>query len=389
MPWKAKSPMDLRIELMNRLQAGERPCDLRQEYGISKKTLNKFRKRFEMRGVEGLADQSRAPKIIPHKSSPELEAVIVAERKAHPTWGPRKIKVVVERRLSKRLPSASTIGSILERHGLVEHRPRRRLQQAKPSTVLQQAEAPNDVWCIDYKGQFRLGDRTYCYPLTITDQFSRYLLCCEGMPAISDIGARAACIEVFERYGLPNAIRSDNGEPFASTGLAGLTRLSVFWMRLGIRLERIRPGHPEENGQHERMHRTLKAETARPAREHLLLQQECFDDFQDGFNLHRPHEALEMRTPAEVYTPSVRPYPSYIPEPDYRQHDDVVTVGARGYMRIGRAEFYLASMLAGEPVGIREEQDGRWLISFCSLDLGHFNRDHFEQLDLSGPHGGT
>jgi len=387
MPWKAKSPMDLRLELMNRLLAGERPCDLRQEYGISKKTLNKFRRRFEAHGVAGLADESRAPKVIPHKSPPELEAVIIAERKAHPTWGPRKIKAILERRLCKHLPSASTIGSILERHGLIEHRPRRRSQHAKSTAVLQTASAPNDVWCIDYKGQFRLGDRTYCYPLTLTDQYSRYLLCCEGMTAISDAAARESCADVFRQFGLPSTIRSDNGEPFASTGLAGLTRLSVFWMRLGIRLERIRPAHPEENGQHERMHRTLKAETARPARANLLQQQERFDEFQEVFNEQRPHEALDMRTPSELYSPSPRSFPTTMPELDYPQHDDVIRVGPRGYLRIGRAEFYLAAMLGGEEVGIREEKDGRWLVSFCDLDLGHFTRDHFVPLNQSVPHG--
>lgn len=379
--------MDLRVELMKRLLAGERPCDLRVEYGISKKTLNKFRRRYEAMGVAGLADESRAPKVIPHKSPPELEAMLVTERKAHPTWGPRKIKAVLERRLSKHLPAASTIGSILERYGLIEHRPRRRPQYAKSTTVLQEALTPNDVWCIDYKGQFRLGDRTYCYPLTLTDQCSRYLLCCEGMAAISDAAARETCEDVFQRFGLPTTIRSDNGEPFASTGLASLTRLSVFWMRLGIRLERIRPAHPEENGQHERMHRTLKAETARPARANLLQQQERFDEFQEEFNERRPHEALDMKMPADVYKASVRPYPSALPELEYPQHDDVVTVGARGYMRIGRGEFYLGSMLAGEDVGIREEPDGRWLVSFCDLELGHFQRDHFVPTNHSAPLG--
>lgn len=363
--------MDLRSEFIERLARGERITDLCREYGISRKTGDKFKKRFERLGADGLKDQSRAPKVIPHKTPPEVEEVIIAERKQHPTWGPKKLKVVLELRLGHAFPSAAAIGAILARNGLTQ--PRKKRQRFSPApTTLREATAPNDIWCIDYKGQFRLGDASYCYPLTITDQFSRYILGCEGMSAISDEAARETCEEVFRAHGLPTVMRSDNGVPFASTGLAGLTKLSVFWMRLGVTLERIRPAHPEENGQHERMHRTLKFETARPARQNLLQQQERFDEFVAEFNNERPHEALGMKRPADVYVSSIRPFPAKPVEFAYSTHDDVVRVNAAGQIYVaGIGQVALSNALAGEHVGLREERDGRWLISFRELDLGH------------------
>ena len=260
---------------------------------------------------------------------------------------------------------------MLTRNGLVEPRKRRKRHTPTPSS-LREATAPNDVWCIDYKGQFRLGDGTYCYPLTITDQFSRFILACEGMAAISDEQAREVCQEIFAEHGLPTVIRSDNGVPFSSTGLAGLTKLSVLWLRLGIVPERIRPSHPEENGRHERMHRTLKRETARPSRSNLLQQQERFEAFVHEFNTLRPHEALGMRCPADLYAKSGRSLPSRLPELAYLGFDDVIRVSRRGQAYIaGIGNFALTAALAGEHVGIREEDDGRWLINFCGIDLGH------------------
>jgi transposase InsO family protein len=386
-PWKAKSPMDLRKEFIERLRAGERSSDLCREYGISRKTGNKFKRRYEELGLKGLADRSRAPKVIPHKTPPEVEEVIVAERREHPSWGPRKLKEVLERRLERPFPSAAAIGAVLSRHGLVQPRKRRMRHQPIP-TKLREANAPNDVWCIDYKGHFRLGDTTYCYPLTITDQFSRFILGCEGMAAISDEEAQEVCKEVFATYGLPLAMRSDNGVPFSCTGLAGLTKLSVLWLRLGIALERIRPAHPQENGQHERMHRTLKFETARPSRANLLQQQERFDDFIEEFNQLRPHEALKMKRPADVYMPSQRPLPSSLAEPSYLTCDDVLRVNRNGQIYVASVgQVSLTAALAGELVGIREERDGRWLVSFCGIDLGHAgpSRKTFVPVDASSP----
>jgi transposase InsO family protein len=359
------------MEMMVRIGQGEKVADLCREYGISRKTGQKFKKRFEDEGLRGLEDRSRAPHVIPHKTPPEVVAVVVAERKRHPSWGPRKIKETLERKLNRPFPAPSTIGDILEEHGLIVPRKPRPRYTSKP-TRLRQVTAPNDVWCVDYKGQFRLGDGTYCYPLTITDQFSRYILGCEGMGAICEDAARDVCEEVFRAHGVPTAMRSDNGVPFASTGLAGLTKLSAYWLRLGIELERIRPGHPEENAQHERMHRTLKAETTRPARDNVLQQQECFDVFTEEFNYERPHEALDMKRPADVYTSSTTSYPKFLPDPEYPTHDDVLAVTKAGMIHLaGRRQVYLANALAGQLVGIREEDDDRWLVTFMNLDLGY------------------
>lgn len=371
MPWKSSSPVDQRTEFMNRIMRGERVTDLCREYGISRKTGDKFKQRFKRMGVAGLVDQSRAPIVVPKRTSPELAAIIVAERKSHPTWGPKKLKKVIQDRLKRVLPSASTIGNILDKHGLVE--PRKRRPAHTPTlTGLRVANAPNDVWCIDYKGQFRLGDKTLCYPLTITDQFSRYILGCEGMSAISDDAARDVCEETFRTYGVPVAMRSDNGVPFASVGLGGLTKLAVYWLRLGIALERIRPAHPEENGRHERMHRTLKFETTRPSRGNLLQQQERFDQFVEEFNNERPHEGIEMKRPADVYERSAHPHPESLAELDYPEHDDVLAVRRDGSVRFLGRLVYFSAALAGQNIGIREERDGRWVATFMRLDLGHF-----------------
>lgn len=373
MPWKVKSPVDLRKELMARLARGERMTDLCREFGISRKTGNKFKTRFDRMGLAGLEDQSRAPYVIPHKTPPEVMELALEERRQHPTWGSRKLKDVLEKR-GHRIPSHTAIDRALVKAGLNRPRKPRRRRQRLEATHLRPALAPNDVWCIDYKGQFRLGDRTYCYPLTITDQFSRYLVACEGMAAISDEEAREVCEEVFREWGLPSAIRSDNGVPFASSGLGGLTKLSVLFLRLGIALERIRPSHPEENGQHERMHRTLKAETTRPARANLLQQQERFDEWVHEFNHERPHEAIGMKRPAEVFAPSTTALPEQLPELAYPTHDDTVRVTRWGDIRIaGFGPVRLSKALAGQDVGVREEADGRWLISFANIDLGLTN----------------
>jgi transposase InsO family protein len=371
-PWKAKRPLDLKIEFISRLKRGERMTDLCREFGISRNTGHKLQARYERRGAEALLEQSRAPKVIPHKTPAELAELLVAERQAHPTWGPKKLKAILEKRLGRDMPAASTIGNVLARSGLVEKRKRRQRLGPQPTT-LRTTEAPNDVWCIDYKGHFRLGDRSYCYPLTVTDQHSRYLLACEGMAAISDEAAREVCAELFHLHGLPKAMRSDNGVPFASAGLAGLTKLSVYWMRLGIALERIRPAEPQDNGQHERMHRTLKRETTRPARGNLLQQQERFDAFLDEFNQQRPHEALGMKTPGEVYQASPRPCPTTLPELMYPTHDDVLRVRRDGtvYFAAAKNTVRISEALAGQDVGVREEDDGRWLVTFASIDLGH------------------
>ena len=389
MPWKASTPVDLRKEFIVRLGRGERLTDLCREYGIARKTGEKFKRRFRDEGLAGLQDRSRAPSVIPHKTPPELVDVIVAHRRQHPSWGPKKLKQTLETALGREMPAASTIGDILAGAGLIEPR-RRRARHVCTPTALREARAPNDVWCIDYKGQFRLGNGSYCYPLTITDQFSRFILCCEGMGAIADEAAREQCLEVFATYGLPTVMRSDNGVPFASSGLAGLTKLSVLWLRLGLQLERTRPAHPQDNGRHERMHRTLKQETTRPARSNLLQQQECFDTFVDEFNHRRPHEALGMQPPAALYVPSSRKCPTSLSALDYPTCDDVRRVAMNGMLSLGRGRsVYLSTALAGEHVGLREDNEieDRWLVTFANLALGYVEprTQHFPPLPLSPP----
>jgi transposase InsO family protein len=361
--------MDLRKELVERHLAGERLGELAREYGISLKTAKKFKARFMKLGQPGLLDQSRAPHWIPHKTSADVVRLLVAERKKHPTWGGRKLKEVLERRYKRAFPAASTITDVLARAGLVANRKVRRQYISTP-THLSEASAPNDVWCIDYKGQFRLATNAYCYPLTLTDQYSRFVLGVEAMSAISTEAARDVCEELFRTYGLPSAIRSDNGPPFASRGLAGLTKLSAFWLLLGVRLERIRPSHPEDNGQHERMHRTLKQETTKPPAKSLLQQQERFDAFVEEFNGERPHEALAMKRPADVYRSSARRMPTVFPEPAYESFDDVVRVGKRGYVTLAGHLVYISDALSSMYLGVNEQPDGRLLLTFVDTDLG-------------------
>lgn len=348
--------------------------DLCDEYGISRKTGHKIWSRFQTIGLAGLADQRRAPKRIPHRTSPELRSVLFSARKKHPTWGPKKLRAwLLKKEDGLALPSANTIGFWLKREGLVKPRTRRHRCAGTSPKGLTQAAAPNDVWCIDFKGQFRMGNGRYCYPLTITDLSSRFLVACTAFDSTKEVGARLGCEDAFREYGLPQVIRSDNGEPFASVGLDGMSSLSVWWLRLGIRPERIKPAHPEQNGQHERMHLTLKLETTRPAGDNLLQQQERFDRFRVEFNEERPHEALEQQPPASQYVPSERRYPEHLPELLYPLHDFPRLVSSHGTVRLGQVSYYLSRVLAGEYVGLREVADGRWLVSFMSLDLGYLD----------------
>jgi transposase InsO family protein len=374
-PWKVIDPMTERMQFVMRLKNGERMTDVCQEFGISRKTGYKFWERFQREGVRALEDSSRARKRLSHKTPRAIEELLVEARKAHKTWGGRKIRAVLAlEQPGVVLPSATTISAILKKHGLVQERKRRR-QPSRYEGKLTVAQGPNDVWAADYKGQFRLGNREYCYPLTASDLHSRLLLAVEALDGTDEEQARAVFEEVFKVYGLPLVIRTDNGTPFASAGaLAGLTRLSALWLRLGIRHERTEPAHPEQNGCHERMHRTLKAETTRPARGNLMQQQERFDEFRQEFNEKRPHEALEMKRPSEVYQPSDRPFMQPLPELNYPLHDDVLTVSRGGHIRLPRGRtVFLSYALVHQSVGLREQDDGRWLVTFASLDLGNYD----------------
>jgi transposase InsO family protein len=387
MPWKAIHPMSERMSFLTRLHAGERMTDLCQEFGISRKTGYRLRDRFATLGASALEDASRAPKRVANRTSAEIQKVLVEARRQHITWGPRKLRAwLLDKHPGLTLPAASTIGDLLRREGLVEARRRRRGTPAWGGGRLQ-PQTPNELWCADYKGQFRLGNTHYCYPLTITDRFSRMLLGCEALEAIETTSAKQVFEAVFREYGLPASIRTDNGAPFASRGLHGLTHLSAWWLRLGIRHERIDPAHPEQNGQHERMHLDLKKETTRPAAPTLLQQQERFDSFAQEYNQERPHEALQQTPPARHHQPSPRPFPDRLPELTYPLHDRTSVVSPSGHVRLGgrAGSYFISTALARQPVGLREVDDGAWLVSYATLDLGRIyeRRRSFEPSDAT------
>jgi transposase InsO family protein len=365
--------MDERMRFVIRLEDGETMASLCREFGISRKTGYKILERYEECGVEGLSDRTRRPFRYANKLPPQVESAIVAVRREKPHWGARKIRERLLRRLphAVKVPACSTIHAVLDRHRLVV-RPTRSRTRAE-GTPLSEGLSPNDLWCTDYKGEFQLGDKRYCYPLTVTDHASRYLLLCEAMESNREETAFRAFERLFKERGLPQAIRSDNGVPFASpNGLFNLSKLSVWWLRLGISIERIRPGHPQQNGRHERMHLTLKKEATRPAGTNIFQQQAKFDDFVEDFNNERPHEALKMKCPAEVYTASAIPYQG-IPEPHYPFHDKTVLVTSCGRLCLHRKKINLSTCLAGQAVGVKEVDNGIWLVSFMDYDLGYID----------------
>jgi putative transposase len=344
-----------------------------ERYGISRETGYVWKRRYLAEGGRGLEERSRAPKRVA-RATPEATIERVVElRRERPHWGARKLLAVLGRRHpGVDWPAPSTVTDILRRAGLVEagQRRRRAVPLSQPFAAVERA---NDTWCIDFKGWFRTRNGERCDPLTVTDAHSRFLLAVRIMPERSD-PVRAAMADVFEEYGLPLSIRSDNGSPFASVGAAGLSVLSVHWVKLGIRLERIVPGKPQQNGRHERMHRTLKAETTRPAAASLAEQQARFDAFREDFNHHRPHEALGQQVPAEHYEASPRRLPARVSEPWYDADHAVRRVRPTGEIKWGGASVFISQALAGEPVGIAEAENGDWLVRFATIDLGIIDR---------------
>lgn len=365
--------MDERLKFVARLLDGEKMTVLCREFGISRKTGYKIYSRYKDVGMAGLTDRSRRPYRQANRLPFQVEKLIVQLRREHPSWGAPKIREKLRRLHSEiSLPAISTVHAVLDRHGLVSrghHRPRHKAQ----GTPLALARSPNDLWCADYKGEFMLADRRYCYPLTITDAASRYLLCCDALSGTKEMLAFTAFERAFRDFGLPIAIRTDNGIPFSSrSAFFGLSRLSVWWLRLGIRIERIQPGHPEQNGRHERMHLTLKKEATRPAARNFLQQQAKFDRFKDCYNFERPHQGIGMKYPAELYQPSSRPYQG-LDDLEYPLHDRTVTVTNCGRICLGRRKVNLSHVFAGQRVGIREVDEKIWLVSFMHYDLGFFD----------------
>lgn len=387
MPWKASSVMDERLRFVARLLEGEPMSHVCGEFGISRKTGYKILRRYKAHGAEALSDRSRRPVRYANQLPPQIESAIVGLKCDKPHWGARKIRELLLRRLAGdiRVPAISTIHAVLDRHGLVQHRGRRRARAS--GTALSAGAAPNDLWCADYKGEFKLGNGAYCYPLTVTDHASRYLLACEALHSTCEEQAFMAFERLFQERGLPCAIRSDNGVPFASANaLFNLSKLAVWWLRLGIAIERIKPGQPQQNGRHERMHLTLKKEATRPAGANSLQQQAKFDAFIAEFNTERPHQGLDMKCPAEVYTPSNRPYRG-LPELSYPFHDRDVIVTACGRLCLHRKKINISTVLAGQRLGIKEVEDGIWLVSFMHYDLGYIDLEQKTLQPLDSPFG--
>lgn len=347
--------------------------ELCQAYGISRPTGYAVVQRHAQHGELGLEEQSRAPRRHPNQTPPEIERAVLQLRREHPRWGPRKLLAKLAKRdPQQRWPAASTIGAMLDREGLTQHRrPRRR---TPPYTQpLAWATEPNRVWCADFKGWFRSGDGTRIDPLTLSDAHSRYLLRVQAVEKSDTARVQAICEAAFREYGLPLAIRSDNGAPFASRAVAGLSRLSVWWMKLGIRAERIEPGHPEQNGAHERMHRTLAEETASPPAYDRRGQQRAFDRFRRIYNDERPHEALAMRTPSEVYEASPRAYPPRVPEPEYGSALQVRRVDCTGHFSWKHENVFLTEVLGGERIGLLPVAEHCFRVYFADVPLALFD----------------
>jgi transposase InsO family protein len=373
MPWKESSVMEERLRFVARLLDGEGMSEVCRSFGISRKTGYKIYNRYKTQGVEALCDRSRRPVRYANQLPGQIEQMIVRLKKEKPHWGARKIRELLVRRLNGdvRIPAKSTVHAVLDRHGLVK-RARKRRNKAQ-GTSLSAGAAPNDLWCVDFKGEFKLGNRQYCYPLTVTDHASRFILSCEALESVKEAGAIPVFQRLFQERGLPDAIRSDNGVPFASpNGLYGLSRLSVWWLRLGIAVERIKPGCPQQNGRHERMHLTLKKETTRPPGMNSLQQQARFDDFVSEFNDERPHEALDMKTPGDIYHPSTKQYHG-LPDLEYPFHDKEIMVTSCGRLCLHRKKISISKVLAGQKLGIKEVDDGIWLTSFMQYDLGYID----------------
>ena len=388
MPWRETSVMEERLRFVARLLEGDGMSEVCRDFGISRKTGYKIFNRYRQEGLEALTDRSRRPVRYANQLPDQIEAMIIISKKEKPHWGARKIRELLVRKLAgdMRIPSTSTVHAVLDRHGLVTQARKRHRNKAE-GTDLSHALAPNDLWCVDFKGEFKLGDGRYCYPLTVTDQASRYLLACEAFSSNKELPVIEAFGRLFAERGLPNAIRSDNGVPFASpNGLYNLSKLSVWWLRLGIAIERIKPGHPQQNGRHERMHLTLKKEATRPAGMNMLQQQARFDAFVSEFNTERPHEALNMRTPQDIYSASTRAY-NGLPQVDYPFHDRDVLVTSCGRICMHRKKINISVVMAGQKLGIKEVDDGIWLVSFMRYDLGYIDLEQRTLQTIDNPFG--
>lgn len=379
--------MEERLRFVARLLEGEEMSYLCREFGISRKTGYKIYDRYKECGLEAMTDRSRRPFRYGNQLPFQVETAIVSLKKEKPHWGARKLRELLLRKFPAevKVPAVSTIHAVLDRHELVQPRKGRRFRAR--GTALSLGQFPNDLWCVDFKGEFKLGDGRYCYPLTVTDHASRFLLMCEALESVREATAITAFESLFKERGLPRAIRSDNGVPFASPhSLFQLSKLSVWWLRLGISIERIKPGKPQQNGRHERMHLTLKKETTRPASPNFLAQQARFDEFREEFNGERPHEALGMKMPSEIYSCSTQGY-SGLSELAYPFHDRTVLVTGCGRICLHNKKINVSQVFSGQTLGIKEVEENIWLVSFMEHDLGYIDLEEKTLQPLENPFG--
>jgi putative transposase len=372
---------------VSRYLDGEKIATLCQEFGISRVTGHKMIERYKESGLEAFTDRSRRPFRQANRLPFQVEQLIVNLKKEFPTWGAPKLRERIHTHYPQlALPAKSTVHAVLDRHGLVKKK-RVRHHPKLNGTALSDLKEPNALWCVDYKGEFMLGNKQYCYPLTVTDYASRFLICCEGLESTREAQAFTVFEQLFKEYGLPGAIRSDNGVPFAcANALYGLSSLSVWWLRLGIGIERIKPGNPQQNGRHERMHLTLKQATTKPPAKTLLQQQDKFEDFIYEYNYERPHQALEMKTPSALYQPSTRKYAG-LPDVSYPFHDKTVTVTNCGRICHEGKKIHLSTVFAGHDVGLRQVEDDVWLVSFMDYDMAYFDMESNRVQALDNPFG--
>ena len=385
MPWKEELLMDQKTQFVSEhLRDALSFTELCQRYHISRKTGYKWISRYEAEGPPGLIDRSRRPHSSPDQTPEPVRLAIIDARRRHPSWGAKKLlKLLARKDPQAHWPSGWTVCEILKREGLVRQKTRRRKtgHPGKPTTIV---TAPNQLWCADFKGEFKTRHGRYCYPLTVTDSYSRYLLGCQGLVSTETRGAKEVFKDLFKKYGLPAAIRSDNGVPFASTALGRLSQLSVWWIRLGIRRELIEPGKPQQNGQHERMHRTLKAEATRPPAANLAQQQRLFNRFRREYNEVRPHEGIELKTPATLYEASRRPLPKKVPELIYPAHFETRLVSRNSGIRWNHRWVAVSHTCAGLHVGLEEVDDGIWDVYLGPVKLGRLLEESYRIEDHLG-----
>jgi putative transposase len=374
MPWNETCTMNEKMKFIVAWQSHKYTLsELCRNFGISRKTGYKIICRFVNEGISGLNPISRAHHVHPHQTESQTIKLLLELKHRYPNWGPRKLKdwLTIEHP-SEVWPASSTIGEILKRHGLVK--PRKKCRKTPPhSEPFIACTTSNRVWSADFKGQFRVGTGELCYPLTITDNYSRYLLCCQGLKEPKGEPVKRYFEAVFREYGLPDAIKTDNGPPVASTALGGLSKLSVWWLQLGILPERIEPGCPEQNGRHERMHRTLKQYTAKPPKKSLRAQQRAFNHFKNEYNHERPHEGINRKRPSDVYRASFKEYPNKLPEIEYGDDVETRVVRSNGEIKLKGKKIFISETLRGQPIGLKEVDEGVWDLLFSKVKLGKLN----------------